>query len=345
MSGAILRGMSGAIPQGMSGAIPQGISARLNRWVRAAALVMLALAATAGGASAGKAPREKRLSAQDWADSLKQVPVRGTTLAVLDIGRGEPVVFLHGFAADYRTWVNQFQPFAAGHRVIAYSLRYHFPNTGGGDGRDYGDALHEQDLLALLDHLGVHTATLVAHDDGGAIAARFAADHPDRVRALVLVEPTLPALLKGTPHEAEWQSGWLVANERAKQSLTSDFTELGFAAIAEWRYGEDLDLKLPKPVLHRFADNAAAIKDAVLSPVKPVAFGADRAKAIHCPVLVIDGAKSPWHAKAIADAFAAARPGTVRETIHGAGHGPMWDDASAFTKVVMPFVDSAVASE
>jgi pimeloyl-ACP methyl ester carboxylesterase len=304
----------------------------------------LVLVATAGGASAGK-PRDKRLTAQEWADSLKQVPVRGATLAVLDVGRGEPVVFVHGFAADYRSWVNQVQPFAAGHRVIAYSRRYHFPNAGGGDGRDYGDALHEQDLLAVLDALGVREATLVGHDDGGAIVARFAADHPDRVRALVLVEPTLPDLLKGTAQEGEWQSGWLVANERAKQSLVSDFTELGLVAIAEWRYGNDLEMRVPKPVLRRFADNAASVHAAVLSTAKRTPFGADRARAVRCPVLVIDGAKSPWHARAIADAFAAARPGTQRATIRGAGHGPMWDDASAFDRVVQPFVDRPVAGE
>ena len=316
-----------------------------RRWTCAAALAAVALASVVGGAAAGKRPREHRLTVQEWADSVRQVPVRGASLAVVALGHGEPVVFVHGFAADYRTWVNQFQSFAAGHRVIAYSRRYHFPNTGGGDGRDYGDALHEQDLLALLDALHVRTATLVAHDDGGSIAARFAADHPDRVRALVLVEPTLPELLKGTAHESDWQSGWLVASERARQSLENDFTDLGFGAIAEWRYGDEAMMQLPKPVLHRFGDNAAAIKYAVLSRAKRVPFGADRVRAIHCPVLVVDGAKSPWHAKAIADAFVADLPGARRETIRRASHGPMWDDASAFDKAVLPFVDRPVAGE
>ena len=184
---------------------------------------------------------ERKPAGELWADSLDAVAVNGTALAVLDVGAGEPVILLHGSSADYRTWCGEVEALKARCRVIAYSRRYHHPNQGGGDGRDYSVALHERDLLGLMDALKLHNAHLVGYGTGGNIAAQFAVDHPDRVRSLVLAETAFPALMKDAPRARDYEDERRLVYEQAYQALASDFGELGVPGDRQlgvwWRGG------------------------------------------------------------------------------------------------------------
>src|SRR6476659_176246 len=69
---------------------------------------------------------------------LKEIQVNGVNIHYLDEGSGDPVVFVHGGGAtDYRTWIPVVGPFAERYRVIAPSLRCHYPNEWRGVGSDY----------------------------------------------------------------------------------------------------------------------------------------------------------------------------------------------------------------
>ena len=284
-------------------------------------------------------------SAQEWADSLHQVQVNGTALAVLDLGQGEPVVFVHGSSADYRTWLGEVESFAREHRVIAYSRRYHFPNSGGGDGRDYSRGLHEQDLLALIETLGLGKVSLVGHASGATLAAQFAAEHPELVRSLVLVEPSFPELMKTSSRAAEFADGRRLEFEQARQALTNGFPDIGFDAVSAWEYGDDWESSIPRSVRVRLAQNVMALKYEVLSPVRQAPFGREQIQAIHCPVLYVDGAKSPWHARVMADEFVKCRPATQRVTLKSASHGLVWEDPKGFSRAVLEFFDRNLLAE
>ena len=296
--------------------------------------------------SAGAARADRKPTAQEWADSLRHVRVNGAELAVLDLGHGEPIVFVHGTSADYRTWLGEIEPLAHDYRVIAYSRRYHFPNTGGGDGKDYSMALHERDLVALIDSLKLGRVNLVGHASGANLAAQLAADHPDRVRSLVLAEPAFPELMKASSRAADYSAERQLAYERARQSLTNDFAELGFEAIADWEFGPDAMASIPKSVQPRLTANVNALKLQVLSPVQVAPFDCERIKGIRCPVLYVEGARSPWYAHAMADEFIKCRPSTQRATLKGLSHGMVWDDPKVFTKAVTDFLGrSTLAGE
>src|SRR4026208_2565868 len=59
---------------------------------------------------------------------LKAVFINGDSIHYIDIGKGDPVVFVHGAVGDYRTWEAQMDTFAKNHRVISYSRRFAYPN-------------------------------------------------------------------------------------------------------------------------------------------------------------------------------------------------------------------------
>ena len=101
-------------------------------------------------------------------------------------GRGRPVVLLHGLASNARIWDLTAPRLAGRFRAVALDQRGH----GLSDKPDGSYAFDEMtgDLSALIAALGLALPLLVGHSWGGNVALQFAADHPDDVRGLVLVD-------------------------------------------------------------------------------------------------------------------------------------------------------------
>lgn len=106
-------------------------------------------------------------------------------VAWFEVGRGDPLVLIHGLADDHRAWRRTLPDLMLRHRVILYDLRGHGQTSlGKPDGtlRQLG-----ADLVALIDALGIARAHLAGFSLGGTIAMRVAIDNPDVVRGLILV--------------------------------------------------------------------------------------------------------------------------------------------------------------
>lgn len=110
-------------------------------------------------------------------------------------GAGDPVIFCHGIPTDYRAWKNQLEVFSKSFKAISYSRRYASPNDRKGDVIDSTVENNAADLKGLIEKLGVGSVHLVGHSYGGFISAYLAANHPDLIRSLVLVEPAISTLL------------------------------------------------------------------------------------------------------------------------------------------------------
>lgn len=110
-----------------------------------------------------------------------------------EIGRGEPVVLLHGATRNLESWVGLADSLAIDqHRVIALDLRGHGQSSKFTDRAHFGAAMVD-DVVHLLDNLHIHRAHLVAHSLGAVIAANVAARYPARVVSASLVAPPLYA--------------------------------------------------------------------------------------------------------------------------------------------------------
>ncbi len=125
------------------------------------------------------------------------IPVAGGTLAAFRLGTGpdgaDPVLAVHGITANSHCWLAVARALEGQAEVVAVDLR------GRAGSRalppPYGMEAYTRDLLAVLDHLGLEQAVLVGHSLGGYAVARFVADHPDRVSAVLLVDGGLSAAL------------------------------------------------------------------------------------------------------------------------------------------------------
>jgi pimeloyl-ACP methyl ester carboxylesterase len=103
-------------------------------------------------------------------------------------GTGEPVLLLHGFAADIQTqWVMPgiFSALAKKYQVIAFDARGHGRSSKPHDTDKYGREM-VQDCMRLLDHLHIARAHVIGYSMGAMIAGKLLELHPDRMLTLTL---------------------------------------------------------------------------------------------------------------------------------------------------------------
>jgi pimeloyl-ACP methyl ester carboxylesterase len=128
------------------------------------------------------------------------VPVAGGAMTVAQAGPptepgGLVVLGLHGMTGTHMIYRTVARALCNGARPVSLLV----PDMRGrGRSADlpepYGIAAHVADLIAVLDHVGAGRAVVVGHSMGCNVAARLAADHPDRVAAVVLLDGGLPIL-------------------------------------------------------------------------------------------------------------------------------------------------------
>lgn len=126
------------------------------------------------------------------------IDINGTQLHFVERGSGEPVVFVHGGLADFRTWLPQMGPFGDRYHAISYSRRAFYPNPWPAD-YDASMMVHVEDLAELITKLGLGSAHLVANSYGGYICLELALRYPEMVRSLALAEPPVQPLLARLP--------------------------------------------------------------------------------------------------------------------------------------------------
>ena len=109
----------------------------------------------------------------------------GNGPARYEVGRGDPVVLVHGLADDHRAWRRVVAPLMLTRRVVLYDLRGH----GGSPLGDADGSLAQlgADLVDVLDDAEIERAAIAGFSLGGTIAMRAALDAPGRVSALALV--------------------------------------------------------------------------------------------------------------------------------------------------------------
>src|SRR6266568_8670469 len=103
-----------------------------------------------------------------------------------DSGSGMPIVFVHEFAGDYRSWESQVRYFARCYRCITYNARGYPPSDVPADGERYSQDRARDDIRAVLDALKIDKAHVVGLSMGGFAALHFGFTYPDRARSLVV---------------------------------------------------------------------------------------------------------------------------------------------------------------
>ena len=110
----------------------------------------------------------------------------GLSLHAAISGSGDPLTILHGFTGSAETWESFRLDFDKEHRVIAVDLPGHGRSSSPADPRRYSLRRFADDLVRLMDSVGIERTMLLGYSMGGRAALHFAVSHRDRLGGLIL---------------------------------------------------------------------------------------------------------------------------------------------------------------
>lgn len=247
------------------------------------------------------------------------VNVDGLRLSVLEAGTGDPIIFVHGVVTTSNIFPKYVGAYAPEFRGIAVDLR------GYGDSEKPATGFtierFARDLIGLADALEIEKAVWVGVSMGGMILQQLALDHPERVRALVLVSTTDGAMILD-------QDIPTIGHSR-------DYREVSKRMIVESFPAGTLP-KTYQPLLERIPTwNGTVIREALTSMSQFHVHG--RLSAIAVPTLIMVGAKDDVATPAIAMGIQGQIPGAQLVEFN-TGHFMMAEDPDRFRIVLGDFL-------
>jgi pimeloyl-ACP methyl ester carboxylesterase len=124
--------------------------------------------------------------------AVRDIATNGATIHVRSGGTGPAVLLLHGYGETGDMWAPLARDLARDHTVIVPDLRGLGLSSKPASGFD--KKTQAGDVAGVMSALGVQQADVVAHDIGNMVAFQFAAQHPERVRRLVLIDAPVPGV-------------------------------------------------------------------------------------------------------------------------------------------------------
>lgn len=170
--------------------------------------------------------------------------------------------------------------------------------------------------MALLEGPTTTPAHVIGHSFGATVALRLAAEHPDLVSRLTLIEPVMFAAVRDTPVGRDHDG---VMSDFVAAWIAGDRDRAAAAFLAIWGDGTPWD-RLPARVRHMLASQIHLIPETAPAIQDDVHKVLDKLSVITCPVDLIEGSDSQPVIPAILQRLANAIPQARRHIIDGAGH-------------------------
>jgi len=236
-------------------------------------------------------------------------------------GSGADVVLLHGAGGNHLSWWQQVPVFSKHHRVTVYDAR--------GWGISRGDMANRfvlgQDLVALMDELGIEQAHVVAQSMGGRAVAGLARTAPERIRSLVLCGTTA-----GATNERVRELQDVLKEQRGdgglrEHALADSFEAANPVLASLYRQINALNPKRPKGFLGRPPKTYTGSMHPVLSEIgKPLLFVVGEHDMITSPEMIRE-----------AQGLIA---GSAFYEVKGAGHSAYFEAPDEWNRVVLDFI-------
>ena len=260
----------------------------------------------------------------------------GVRLFYEDTGSGTPIVFVHEFAGDSRSWEPQVRCFSRRYRCIAFNARG-FPPSGVPDDPDaYSQDRARDDVLAVLDGLDVERAHVAGLSMGGFATLHFGLAYPERARSLVVA---------GVGYGAEPEQR---ARFRSEADITTGFLRTrGMAAFAEtcsagptrvqFRNKDPRGWREFAGMLAEHSAAGSAHTQQGVQKERPSIFDlADRMKALTVPTLIVTGDED-WPCLVPSVFMKRAIPSAGLLVVPNTGHTVNLEEPAAFNAALADF--------
>ncbi|MFI7128065.1 alpha/beta fold hydrolase [Nonomuraea sp. NPDC050153] len=279
-----------------------------------------------------------------WSDltgvgyAVRYVDVHGLRTRALQAGDGEAVVFLHGTSGHLEAFVRNIPAHSEKYACHALDMMGH----GYTDGPDepYRIPGYVRHVLGYLDACGIERAHFVGESLGGWVAARLAADHPDRVRRLTLVAPggsvANPAVMDRikTSTRAAVQTDDIDLTRKRLHLLMHDPAANVSEELVQVRHAI-----YHRPEFVKAIGNLLCLQELdnrtedLLTP--------EQMGRITAPTLIVWGAQNPFGEIPEAHRMNEAIPGSRLEIFGECGHWPQHEHAERFNELNLAFLGEA----
>jgi pimeloyl-ACP methyl ester carboxylesterase len=264
----------------------------------------------------------------------------GLRMPYVEAGDGEPLLFVHGSLCDYRYWQPQVAGLSKRYRCVAPSLTHYWPASDSAADQPFSWSNHADEVAEFIARFGAGPAHVVGHSRGGCVAYHFARRHPEHVLTLTLADPGGPLQIAGRP-PASLPETVNALRAKAAQLIEGGDVEAGLQLFVDSVSRPGFWAMSTQGFRRMATDNAHTLARQFRDPL-PAYVPAD-ATDVRCPVLLIDGEKSPDMFRRTVSAIQGWLPDARRETVRGASHGMNLAHPSAFNRYVDEFIQTVSA--
>ena len=271
----------------------------------------------------------------DLPHSLSYVDVGAWNTRVVSVGDGEDtIVLMAGTSGHIEAFTRNIRALAQTHRVIAYDYPGHGFSTLADEDLEIAD--YEEHLIGLLDVLGLDKVHLCGESLGGWIALKFAQNHPDRVKTLILSAPggqivNQQAMGKARSVSRDAVENPTFSNVKARLQVVIHNPELITDELVRVRqavYG--------RPGFARSMGHILALQQPDIRFRNRVT--EEDYAAVPVPTLLVWTDHEPSGGIETGERFAAALPDGELLLVRNAAHWPQWEDARAFNERAVDFL-------
>jgi pimeloyl-ACP methyl ester carboxylesterase len=274
------------------------------------------------------------------------IDIKGARVAYSAAGSGETVLLLHSSGCSSAQWRALSEMLQARYRVLAPDLY----GYGQSDQRPGPGSPGLTDAAALVDAVLSGEAKrihLVGHSYGGAVALRCAADRPERLLSLTLIEPVAFHLLSHAPtlsaEHALFREVTGLAAEVAQSAADGDGRR-GMARFVDYWNGAGAWARLRPGQQSALAQQTARVaqdfRDTIMDPTR-----IESLQRIAAPALVLRGSESPQPSRRIAALLARILPNARLRTVEAAGHMLPLTHTEAVNAAIVDHLSNCTAAQ
>lgn len=268
---------------------------------------------------------------------MPKAPVNGINMYYQVHGDGKPLVMIQGFAGGHQAWFFQIRAFKKHYKVVIFDNRG--IGSSDGAGQSYTIRTLADDVIGLMDYLGIPKAHILGLSLGGLVAQEVAISYPERVIKLILgstfagreIDDVHPEMAKAL----DIPEGSTNVDIRSID-MTKMMSAMVSLAFNKWLYRMIL-LPLSKRAMKSINVEGHFGQMSAVSDYNTL----DRLHLIKAPTLVITGAGDRLVSPSMSDLIASRIPNAKLVLVKGGSHAFFMEMRGRFNKEVLEFLRAA----
>lgn len=269
---------------------------------------------------------------------VKGLDIEGYNLEYMDIGEGEPIVFVHGAISDYRSWAAYSKPISDAARYVSYTRRNYGTQKWPEIAPTQDDQVqHATDLAMLIESLNAGPVHLVSWSNSGKTVAILGATRPELIKSITQFEPVLSnKIMEGIEEAIEpgesFAAGWAPVVTALKNNDQQEAARKMVEHVFEMQPGEFS--AIPTERQQMVLDNARTIP-LIFNDITNDMYTCDYVGNVKAPTVIVAGERTNEWWQLMAKQVAECHENGQLITMVGVNHSGPITDVEAFTEIIM----------